>query len=346
MGPPEAGPHRPGGHGSLPNRTGEQIWSSPMRPASNMLSCGNFRNVGPARDTGQMEPVNEAVRVRPAAPLRPFIAWYSGYRQAGVEPAVHRGMPSPWLTLIFTLDEPLTVAAHPDPAQHPGTFDTLAGGLHTSPAVVTHDGRQSGIQVALSPLGARPLLGLPAGELAGIDVPGTSVLGALAEEVRERMRAAPSWPDRFAVIDDVLTAQLVRHRDRGGAVAAEVSAEVGTAWRELLRSGGRARIGGLTLQTGWSARHLQGRLRTETGLTPKAAARVIRFDRARRLMLRGGQDRAGGLVLADLAAECGFYDQAHLDREFRSLAGCSPSRWLAEEFRNVQAAFADGLRGS
>ena len=293
-----------------------------------------------------MQPVNEAVRVRPAAALRPFIAWYSGYRQAGVEPAVHRGMPSPWLTLIFTLDEPLTVAAHPDPAQHPGTFDTLAGGLHTSPAVVTHDGWQSGIQVALSPLGARPLLGLPAGELAGVDVPGSAVIGALAGEVRERLRAAPSWPDRFAVVDDVLTAQLVRHRDRGGAVAREVSPEVGLAWRELLRSGGQARIGGLTRETGWSARHLQGRLRTETGLTPKAAARVIRFDRARRLMLRGGQDRPGGLVLADLAAECGFYDQAHLDREFRALAGCSPSRWLAEEFRNVQAAFADGLRGS
>lgn len=293
-----------------------------------------------------MDRVNEAVRVRPAAPLRPFIAWYSGYRQAGVEPAVHRGMPSPWLTLIFTLDEPLTVAAHPDPAQHPGTFDTLAGGLHTSPAVVTHDGWQSGIQVALSPLGARPLLGLPAGELAGIDVPGSAVIGALAGEVRDRLRAAAAWPDRFAVIDDVLTAQLARNQDRGGAVAPDVSPEVGLAWRELLRSGGRARIGGLTLETGWSARHLQGRLRTETGLTPKAAARVIRFDRARRLMLRGGQGGPRGLVLADLAAECGFYDQAHLDREFRALAGCSPSRWLAEEFRNVQAVFADGLRGS
>ena len=184
------------------------------------------------------------------------------------------------------------MAAHPDPAQHPGTFDTLAGGLHTSPALVTHDGWQSGIQVALSPLGARPLLGLPAGELAGIDVPGSAVIGALAGEVRERLRAAPSWPDRFAVVDEVLTAQLVRRRARGGAVAPGVSPEVGLAWRELLRTGGRARIGGLTRETGWSARHLQGRLRTETGLTPKAAARVIRFDRARRLMLRGGRGPA------------------------------------------------------
>ncbi len=308
-----------------------------------MLSCVNFRTVGPAGDNAQVEPVNEAVRVRPAVPLRPYIAWYSGYRQAGVEPAVHRGMPSPYLTLIFTLDEPLTVAAHPDPAQRPGTFDALAGGLHTSPAVITHDGWQSGIQVALSPLGARPLLGLPAGELASIDVHAAFVLGPLAQEIRERARAAPTWPARFAVVDDVLTAQLVRHRDGRGAVAPGVSPEVGMTWRSLLRTGGQARIGELAAECGWSARHLQGRLRTETGLTPKAAARVIRFDRARRLMLRHGP---GGLVLADLAAGCGYYDQAHLDRDFRALAGCSPSQWLAQEFRNVQAAFADGLAGS
>ena len=43
-------------------------------------------------------------------------------------------------------------------------------------------------------------------------------------------------------------------------------------------------------------------------------------------------------MLAELAAECGYYDQAHLARDFRDLAGCPPSMLLAEEFRNVQAA--------
>jgi hypothetical protein len=121
--------------------------------------------------------VNEAVAGTPAEPLRPFIAHYSGYRQAGVGPAEQRGLPSPFLTLIFTLHEPLTIAEHPDPRQPASEYRTLVGGLHTSPALVTHDGRQSGIQVGISPLGARALLGVPTGELAIIDIDGSDVLG-------------------------------------------------------------------------------------------------------------------------------------------------------------------------
>ena len=115
--------------------------------------------------------------------------------------------------------------------------------------------------------------------------------------------------------------------------------EVSWAWHELLRAGGTLRVSELAAGTGWSGRHLTSRFRAEIGLTPKAAARVIRFDRARQLLVRNltGATADGGVLLADLAADCGYFDQAHLAREFRALAGCPPSQWLAEEFRNVQA---------
>jgi AraC-like DNA-binding protein len=275
------------------------------------------------------ELVNEGVAGQPAAPLHPFIDHYTGYRQAGVEPAVHRGLPSPYLTLIFTLDEPLVIAEHPDPRQPASVHATLAGGLHTSPALVVHEGRQSGIQLALSPLGARAILGLPASELAVIDVEGSDVLGALAKEVQERIQAAPTWPERFAVLDEVLTAQCL-------AAEAEVRPEVSYAWRRLLATGGALPISALARETGWSDRHLRSAFQREVGLTPKAAARVIRFSRATRaLQRRAGAGQA--LDLAGLAAGCGYYDQAHLDLEFRELAGLPPTRWVAEEFRNFQA---------
>jgi len=275
------------------------------------------------------EQVNEAVAGQPARPLRPFIAHYSGYRQAGIEPTEHRGLPSPYLTLIFTLDEPLTIAEHPDPRQPAADYVTLVGGLHTSPALVTHDGRQSGIQVGLSPLGARALLGVRAGEIAVLDLEGSEVLGRFAAEVHERIRAATGWADRFAVLDEVLCERL----DGEGYVSPEVE----YSWRRLLATGGAMPISALVAETGWSDRHLRAAFGNEIGLTPKAAARVIRFHRAR-LTLQRRAVVGRSLELADLAAGCGYYDQAHMDLEFRALAGSAPTTWLAREFRNFQAA--------
>jgi AraC-like DNA-binding protein len=283
--------------------------------------------------------VDEHHRYRPGEPLRRYVAWYTGYRQRGVAPATHRGLPSPYLTMIFTLDEPLSIEVHPDPGQPPGEFGTLLGGLHSTPALIRHDGAQSGIQLALKPPGVRALLGLPAGELAELDVPAEAVLGGVGAELRERVRGACGWPERFAVLDEILLRQVLTAKDEA------VAPEVLWSWRQLLQAGGAVRVADLAAGTGWSGRHLASRFRAEIGLTPKAAARVVRFDRARRRLVehagaganQNGANQNGGYQLADLAAETGYFDQAHLAREFRALAGVPPSQWLAEEFRNVQA---------
>jgi AraC-like DNA-binding protein len=288
------------------------------------------------------EQVSESVTGRPAPALRPFIGCYSGYRQAGIPPALHLGLPSPYLTLIFTIHEPLTVLEHPDPHQGGGDFLTLAGGLHTVPALISHDGRQSGIQLPLSPLGARALLGVPAGELAHVDVHGTDVLGGLATDIQERLGSVASWPARFAVLDELLLGRL-----RASAAAARpagVSPEIGYAWQRLMATGGQVPVAELAGQTGWSDRHLRARFSAEIGLTPKTAARMVRFHRARMTLQRRYLARRR-LDLAGLAASFGYYDQAHLDQEFRSLAGRSPTAWLAQDFRNFRASGPAPERG-
>ena len=235
----------------------------------------------PAAPATSPGPVDEHCRATPAEPLRPYVAWYTGYRQRGVPPGRHRGLPSPFLTFIITLDEPLVILAHPDPGQRPGTFKTLLGGLHSAPALIVHEGAQSGIQVALRPLGTRALLGLPAGELAEIDVPAEAVLSDLCSELRTRVLAATAWPQRFAVLDEILIRRI-----NAAQTSHDVAPEVGWAWRQLLTSGGAILVSDLAEQTGWSGRHLASRFRAEIGLTPKAAARVIRFHRARHLLAR------------------------------------------------------------
>ncbi|MEO3924020.1 helix-turn-helix domain-containing protein [Micromonosporaceae bacterium B7E4] len=288
------------------------------------------------------EPRSEFVGRRPASALRPYLAGYVGYRENGVPPGRHRGLPSPYLTLIVTLDDPLVVTAHPDPATPPGRYDTLLGGLHTAPALIEHPGRQSGIQLALNPLGARALLGLPAGELAHTDLDAGAVLGPFADELRERLGATEGWAGRFALLDRLLTDRL--------APDTRLPAELVHAWRRLLASGGSVPVAELARETGWSSRYLSRSFGAEIGLSPKRAARVVRFDRARRLLQRPPvAGRAG--ALAEVAVAAGYYDQAHLDRDFRAFAGCPPSRWLADEFgggefRNVQAEPGTGSTDS
>ncbi|MGY1826786.1 MULTISPECIES: helix-turn-helix domain-containing protein [unclassified Blastococcus] len=269
----------------------------------------------------------ESVVHRPHPALRPYVAAAVGYRHEGFPPGEHLGLPSPWLTVVLTLDHPLELAAHPDPAQPPGRFDALVGGLHTRPARIVHPGRQAGIQLSLSPLGARALLGVPAGALASVDVALADLLGPAGAELLARVRAAEGWAARFAALDDGLLRRL--RDDDAGPV------EVVEAWRLTTAGGGRLLVSQVADRVGWSTRHLEQRFRAETGLGPKEAARVVRFDRARRGLARRAS-RGLSPDLAGLAVATGFSDQAHLTREWRAFSGLAPTRWLAAEFGYVQ----------
>ncbi|MEV6967256.1 helix-turn-helix domain-containing protein [Hamadaea sp. NPDC051192] len=251
-------------------------------------------------------------------PLRHAVGVYRGYHYSGQAPGVHRGLPSLGVTVVVSLAAPTLVAL--DAAETPRGYASLASGMTVGPAYIPHDGEQYGVQLELTPAGARDLLGLPAAALAALVVPLPELLGRDARELIERMAEAPGWPQRFDVLDEVLTRRLGRVRERDPA------AEVAHAWDAIVTRAGAVRVDALAAEVGWSRRHLSARFAAEFGVSPKDAARIARFDRSHRL-LRSEQR----LSLAEIAARCGYYDQPHLDREWRALAGAAPTAWLAEE---------------
>jgi AraC-like DNA-binding protein len=276
--------------------------------------------------------VDSAVGV-PAAPLAAFVRGYHGYHYRGFTPGIHLGLPSRDLTVVVSLGSPTRLAAMPDPNQAPGDFVALASGLSTRPAVIAHDGEQYGVQLALTPAGARSLLGAPAGALGPTVVSLDNLLGPEAWELADRLASAPTWEERFGVLDDMLSARAAGAA-RGAGVAraardgrrAEPPAEVAYAWRRIVESRGTARVGDLAVEVGWSRRHLGERFAREYGLTPRDVARVVRFERSHRLLRKVSRP-----TLAEVATACGYYDQAHLARDWNDLAGCPPSQWLARE---------------
>jgi AraC-like DNA-binding protein len=174
------------------------------------------------------------------------------------------------------------------------------------------------LQVRLSPVVAHAVLGASS-ELSGTVAALGDLWGRDAARIQERLRAAASWDDRFAIAE----AALARRGEGGRAVDPEVA----FAWRQMVGKLGGIRVERLAAEAGWSRKRLWSRFRSQIGLTPKHAAQLIRFDHAAHRL-------AAGHSAALVAAETGYADQSHLHRDVMAFAGVTPTAvtaapWLA-----------------
>ncbi|OKJ15897.1 AraC family transcriptional regulator [Kitasatospora sp. CB01950] len=189
------------------------------------------------------------------------------------------------------------------------------------------------LQIRLDPVAAAALLGPePGGPVAALE----AVWGRDAGRLEDRLRAASCWEERFAVAADWL--------ERRRAERPRVDPEVAHVWRRTLGSRGRARVEALADEVGWSRQLLWARFRAQLGVTPKRAARLVRFDHAVHLL-------AVGREAAGVAAESGFADQSHLHREVRTFTGLTPAAvaaapWLAVDATAWPGSVPAPTRGS
>ena len=256
----------------------------------------------------------------PGPALRPYVRRLVGYHHAMDATAVHHGLPSPSATVIIAFDQPLDTAWLAAPTTR-DRFWTLASGLHAAPAIIHTHGLQHGIQLDLTPAGVRSVLGLPLGAIAGTLVHHDDLPHGVDASLRDELESLPTWGARFARLEAHLLALLGRRQP-------VIRPELHRAWT-LLTARSPTRVEAVADEVGWSRRHLAARFRDEFGLAPREATRVARFDVARDLARTGRP-------LAEVAATTGYADQAHLTREWRRLAGQTPTQTLAGPFPNVQ----------
>jgi AraC-like DNA-binding protein len=193
---------------------------------------------------------------------------------------------------------------------------SFVAGLHDRQVTTEHGGRSFGMQVDLAPQAARMLFGLPMYTLAGHKVPLEDVLDE--PFLVERLYDADDWKARFELLDETLGRRLAEARPPTSGVA--------WAWGRLVETGGRIAIGDLAGELGWSRKRIVARFREEIGLPPKAAARILRFERARL-----SAERSQRPDWAEIAFECGYYDQSHLINEFRAVTDRTPATFFQDE---------------
>jgi AraC-like DNA-binding protein len=235
-------------------------------------------------------------------------------------------VPHPALTVLFDLgDTPIVVEEGNGQQQRERVVAGLAPKGARGRGLA---GTFECLQVRLSPAVAYSVLGASS-ELGGRMVALDDLWGRDAVRTQEQLRAAGSWDDRFAIAE----AAVARRSDSRRVVDREVS----VAWERMVASRGLVRVERLAAEVGWSRRRLWSRFRSQIGLTPKRAAQLVRFDHAAHHLVAGHG-------AAQVAADNGYVDQSHLNREVLAFAGVTPTAIAAAPFLAVDDVAWDWTR--
>ncbi|ROP47838.1 AraC-like DNA-binding protein [Streptomyces sp. PanSC9] len=230
-----------------------------------------------------------------------------------------RIVPHPAVTLLLDFGAGSPVIDGAGGRQQLGSV--VAGpGLGSAGAVLARGENVECVQVRLSPLVAGAMLGTSPAELDGVVVSLDDLWGRAASRIRERLGEVSAWQDRFALTDALLA--------RRQAAGPSVDPEVAWAWHRIVAGHGLARIDELAAEVGWSRKRLWSRFRSQIGLPPKRAAKLVRFDHAAHRLVAGEG-------AARVAADAGYADQSHLHRDVVEFTGATPAAVAREPFLAV-----------
>lgn len=262
---------------------------------------------------------------RPPAPLSGFASnlWlYSGYRP---KHRFERIMPSGTIELVISLRDGQPLRCYdPETLQARRTIPgPLVSGLRADHCVIDTEQQGEIMGVHFRPGGARALLGLPVDEVLDQDIPLELIWGGAARELHERLLAEARAERRLALLEDALMKRL----------RPELSLHpvLRSALAELNQTDIPVEIGRMAEKAGWSDRHFIRTFSAQVGITPKAYGRIRRFQAALARIQAGKRND-----WAALAADCGYYDQAHFIRDFRAFSGLTPSAYARLEVRDLQ----------
>ncbi len=172
--------------------------------------------------------------------------------------------------------------------------------------------------IRLSPIGFRAIFGLPAKAICNVATSAEVVTGSTISTLKARL--AEAHDDQMpSLAEDFLLGLLLRRRNDAGA---DVALRVASAIR---RSVSGVRLNAVASAHNLSLRQIERLFQEFVGLSPKCFERLHRANKA--LALHRAQPEQGW---SSIAAASGYFDQAHMIREFQILNGSTPQSFAQE----------------
>jgi AraC-like DNA-binding protein len=245
----------------------------------------------------------------PRPPLSQHISYIGYWQHTTGEPHRSTALPRGAVTIVIELSgqEQMEFAAVGEPAlQVPAAIVTGAG---TTSYVTRIDPGQTVMTVHFRPAGARAFLGMPLSELQDRCIGIDDIFGASSRTLREQLTETTSAAGRVALVEQFLLSHMQFHDQWIYRLLARLDAEPSITVAEVCAL------------TAMSPKRLTAVFGADVGLTPKTYLRVRRLQAVLRRLAAGTQHGA------DIAADLGYFDQAHFVRDFRSFTAITPSQY-------------------
>lgn len=260
----------------------------------------------------------------PSFPLSAYIETFCLYEGDAPLHTKERCLPSGSMAVVINLGHDTVRVAGPERADrfqsfHGGVFN----GAFSQYAIIDPTTLVTTLSISFKPGGARPFLPMPADELTNQSVDLFTLWGSAAFDLREQLQEARTKAEMVCILERFLLARLVWERTPHPAVPfALASFQARTERRSIAQ---------VTAQLAVSPKRFIHLFEEATGLTPKIFCRLLRFQEVLRLIENGQR-----ISWADLALDCGYFDQAHFIHDFQAFSGLTPQAYLAQRspFRN------------
>jgi AraC-like DNA-binding protein len=253
--------------------------------------------------------------IKPTLPLRRFVECFwaleSDRSNAGAPP--ERILPDGCIELILNFGDRFFQHGESNRQLQPRNFIV---GQMTGPILISAGGKVELLGIRFQPGGTRPFFPAPADKITDTVIDLGSFSSRFERELLEACEHGPTVAHRIAAVDAYLCERLSK---------SEYDLWLIKLTTRIIASRGLVSVDQLAADAGVSNRQLERRFRREVGIGPKLLARIVRFQQVFRAVEQCDS------AWATVAVECGYYDQAHLIRDFNQFAQQTPAVLFASQ---------------